>query len=548
MGIVAGMLSRAYTHALRNGAARDIANLPNLTLQEGGFSSDLVRQSIGHTAGTSNSGITERYVGGHSADIWHDRVTNPKIHRREPQFAAPTSVTPFQAVHAPDTDDDVEITGSNLSRRTKRRRVLIERTANLAQTFAAEPNSVSMDTLKKPSPHPKIKSAGKPAIESESNVDLRDIVNMDPRLLSEQDLDLLTVRHEEVLAMRSTLLADNHCDGNDKAAEICDISLLGYGDSAKVAAELAQPENDEATRLVLHEPQDLENDTVIVYAHEWVDLFAKYNSVMNRKFAEQFSKGVVDLSEFACLGNSRDPPQLFFFRCQKSRKCPYKSTTRKNVASHERNCDEVTVQSAYQIASALQTELLSCPYDGCDYVTSCGKETLRTHVSKHKWAPRACEHGCDAAIIYNDHQSYKSHLRSKHSAGYPTKCSYPDCAHPTEFTSRDGLRIHLFKTHGLDRDSALPYFPQLAEKRKWKKYQHCPISGCVSKASFKAANILVEHMTKKHNMTPEEAKDYVYENAEFETYVPDIKVGSARKRGPTTQTVVAALNHHNEQI
>jgi len=69
MGLVAGMLDRAYSHGLRRSAARDVAHLSSRALDGVGFTNEGVRQSMGHMSTTMSKGITEQYVGGSSLDM-----------------------------------------------------------------------------------------------------------------------------------------------------------------------------------------------------------------------------------------------------------------------------------------------------------------------------------------------------------------------------------------------------------------------------------------------------------------------------------------------
>jgi hypothetical protein len=62
MGLVANVLTRVSTRALRRGTARDVAHL--LAPKKGaGFTTNEVRQSIGHSNKTFNGGTTEIYTG-----------------------------------------------------------------------------------------------------------------------------------------------------------------------------------------------------------------------------------------------------------------------------------------------------------------------------------------------------------------------------------------------------------------------------------------------------------------------------------------------------
>ncbi|KAI6788227.1 hypothetical protein KC361_g9166 [Hortaea werneckii] len=88
MGVLAGMLDRAYTHAIRLGHARDIAQLP--TNAPVGYNTDHVRQSLGHTAKSSYKGVTDNYIGGLHTEVYTLRAQ----HSSQPQGRIPRFVTP----------------------------------------------------------------------------------------------------------------------------------------------------------------------------------------------------------------------------------------------------------------------------------------------------------------------------------------------------------------------------------------------------------------------------------------------------------------------
>lgn len=90
MGLVSGMLSRAYGHSLRLGAVRDHAHTTPGRGQQGAPlpSTDENRRFAGHTFGTMNRGVTDMYAGDVARDYYNDRAEGGGVHhRREPTFA-----------------------------------------------------------------------------------------------------------------------------------------------------------------------------------------------------------------------------------------------------------------------------------------------------------------------------------------------------------------------------------------------------------------------------------------------------------------------------
>lgn len=66
MGLVSGMLSRAYSHSLRLGAVRDYAHLSKTAAtaaQASLPSTDDIRRFTGHNVTSMQKGVTDNYVG-----------------------------------------------------------------------------------------------------------------------------------------------------------------------------------------------------------------------------------------------------------------------------------------------------------------------------------------------------------------------------------------------------------------------------------------------------------------------------------------------------
>ncbi|GAB7364014.1 hypothetical protein MBLNU230_g4572t1 [Neophaeotheca triangularis] len=93
MALAAGMLNRAYGHALRLGATRDVAHLPARLSDGTGLATDNVRQSISHKQASRMSGATERYAGGSSFELYNARATTlaKEPRGREVQFTSTAS-------------------------------------------------------------------------------------------------------------------------------------------------------------------------------------------------------------------------------------------------------------------------------------------------------------------------------------------------------------------------------------------------------------------------------------------------------------------------
>jgi hypothetical protein len=78
MGLISNLISPVTLHAIRYGNAQDVAHLPRV--QNAGFTDDTVRQTLAHANKSLLSGVTERYVGSHTLEIYNDRATAQYTH------------------------------------------------------------------------------------------------------------------------------------------------------------------------------------------------------------------------------------------------------------------------------------------------------------------------------------------------------------------------------------------------------------------------------------------------------------------------------------
>lgn len=80
MGLVANLLVPTNLHALRKGAAADVAHLPAAS-NLAGFVTHEVRQFLNHSNSTFAHGVTERYLGDFTREFWNARVGLKGIYR-----------------------------------------------------------------------------------------------------------------------------------------------------------------------------------------------------------------------------------------------------------------------------------------------------------------------------------------------------------------------------------------------------------------------------------------------------------------------------------
>ena len=102
MGRVSGLLSDVYSHAIRYGAARDIAHLKTAGGQ--GEITESVRQAMGHSNSTMMAGVTEDYVGDSTREFFNERAAAQTVYRDQPKFAQVPMITTGRVVTKEEVD------------------------------------------------------------------------------------------------------------------------------------------------------------------------------------------------------------------------------------------------------------------------------------------------------------------------------------------------------------------------------------------------------------------------------------------------------------
>ena len=76
MGVIAEAKSKAYVHALRSGAARDILHIKSSDMDGHGFESNGLRQALGHSCASQQRGVPEKYTDSPTSLFYNARVEN----------------------------------------------------------------------------------------------------------------------------------------------------------------------------------------------------------------------------------------------------------------------------------------------------------------------------------------------------------------------------------------------------------------------------------------------------------------------------------------
>lgn len=513
MGIISNILSRVYVHALRTGAARDIAHLP--TADSAGFTTMQVAQSLRHSNNTFQAGITAKYVGEPSRETYNDRaerkyesIWGPKFSETSGHEIIKRRVTGLEIeewlrLNQPDSEslDDVHLKRAR-ARATKaihsERQEDFIKTAKpekkkkkgraLSQRSASEVNAISSTSKQPEAP----KSGGNAAMEEELPTPRVDDTSMiDPRLLDETALTNMEIEAHDLRALEKQVLMpradpDTSTEDDDLAAtqSLFDgLATTGSADSHGTSQQLLSP----ADFILKYSKINIVNKSR--FDKEW----AHYQA--GASFEESIGK-------LSVIGNSRDPPTPMEHQCRKTLGCPFKAFRLDSVMKHEFRCSEALVEKA--AARENPDKPFKCTRGDCDAEFN-SDEALNKHIKNiHDFEPKPCPHGCDPEKIYTSEGSYRGHLSKSHddSGRFPTQCLYPECSTPTEFDNVEKYSDHLTKIHELNTtEKRRPYLPERKAVEKMKRVWEsplCPVEDCKSKQKWFRKSRLSKHLVEAH--------------------------------------------------
>lgn len=523
MGIISNVLTRVYTHALRIGAAKDVAHLPKDKDKDGaGFSTNSVRQSLNHTNASRQRGVTDAYAGHPTREFYNARVDREYENLWGPKFADKTTasandfvngpvtkaeIQEWQKVNEPDLEDPDSYTAKARARRNVRRirhETFVATTQPVSGTPAGVFTEKSVLTNKTPSEMNVLANfvrshSDRPGKEETTRTNTRktmrepaqttdersiDLSTIDPRLLDEGTLDGMTVDDQDMSRLRLQLLPE----GND---------------------ELEMQDDTEA--LFVEDYDDCESQQA-VSATDFITAYSRINIVSCDSFRKAWlcdrrgQTSTIGLHSVA--GNSRDPPTPLEYHCRQTSGCPYMTVRPDNIIEHEMICNEVYVARA--IAAEETSKDIPCTR-GCE-LRFANKDQLWNHIYQvHNFEPTTCPRGCNPEKVYTTEAGLRGHLELHHSGRWPTACRYPGCTVDKTFSEVGRYSLHL-REHGLaTKQQRLPYLPEPAKpspdkiRKVWEPLT-CPLN-CASKSIWKAPAYLKRHLMQKHKYGEEKATE-----------------------------------------
>ncbi|KAK5169674.1 uncharacterized protein LTR77_005652 [Saxophila tyrrhenica] len=488
MGLISGMLTRAYTHALRRGAGRDLRSLPDPAA--GSLTAEDVRRSFGHSFTTAFHGHTDEYIGDTNFDLYSLRAHEKPVYPREPKFVAPGTIDVYHTVRARPTSSELaphlydDDTGQQRSRKAAVARLRQQRFGDIVASATPEPRSghkrkadelppelLPANTLGSSMPlaelstnAPRTRKAG-PLTDLPSVRDNADETTTNRQLLDEDSLDTTTVQQADLDRLATQIFL--HGDGtpiDDNGTTVQD------------------DQQDESARLLLGELLDdrqssqRPDDSLVTF----IDQYSRYNIICYTPFAKMWATG--DTTAFD-KGNSRDKPAPFMFRCTISQ-CRDEFLTKSELTHHAIHCNgEGRQKLKNDIAAAWslrwsnmdvdERAARQCDHAECDYVDTDPGPTvydgptrltgrLRSHLDRShnsKFIPKTCPQCPSSTKVYQTRDSLAHHRRKDHSGRWPTACRVPDCRETELFSSAYRLDHHMLSVHQIQGDARLQYYP-----------------------------------------------------------------------------------------
>lgn len=570
MGLISGMISRAYTHALRLGAIRDYSHLDRSTLGKTS-STDDIRRYAGHSHGSMHKGVTEGYAGDAVEYVYNNRAMDGGVdHHREPRFAvdAQAAIDITRPVTSEEIQSDIDsrLPGrtfeslTNIEKKTSTNRIRRRRQEEWAKVAEAEPITHEKSVMKRrgaapppaltmerpkeqesifrqpalPTKRGKKPAALAPASSAQSTG--RELVafsSLNNGTKDDKTLALVEVADEDLKTLQSTIMGTG---SNESALEK---GLTG------IASTTAMEDYAEEAAHLFLDQGDSDSLTESSKAMLWMNSYARYNVVNNTDFANNWAAFTEDKTSFEstigphCLrGNSRDEPTPFFFCCTKTEGCTYKNIKFRMLEQHEHSCNEAMLAELEQRDKAT----LTCTVVGCKFSTTGGELSLKSHITRaHSWIPITCDKCPDSKKIFDSHGSWEAHQIEIHSGRWPVKCVFPGCTSDTPYKSAKALTYHLRTGHSLSEvEQRLPYMPPRPEKRMWIP-QACFMPKCSNKTVFRTPSRMSQHVEHAHHVSPDDAPVLMERDATWKTFVPASRVlgsGPNAKRTNNKRTFV----------
>ncbi|KAK0129018.1 hypothetical protein ONS95_000958 [Cadophora gregata] len=512
LGLVAGVLAHIISHDVRRGGLRDLANLkiPSAPMAPMGVASKEVAVAAGHSMGSYLKGTTDKYVGPVERENYTARAAQMFVSRKAPEMGqrfqktrlTKAEVSLYCEEHDIDPTDKNgrQRAGDAIHRKRKADWIESEKKRPKLPTKTLKPSSSksTFQPLSVPSPLPTTTTTTTTLTTSDSVPTSL----IDPRLLL-LDGDAPSppptdgaAHDEDAAAQRlcAMIYDDVEDAAEDEQAMVLDIFLENIVSKGPVSV------------LTLPGP-------------EFVNALSRINCVRNVRLQEHLRSLDEHLPQYCPMGNSRDYPTMFVYRCSN---CDTYTTQRKQYLEvHQLSCTRKNggeQPGEKQEKQEKQKESFPCTREGCTKVLM-SVSSLQAHVAgDHIWEPKACHvAGCTNDRVFQKRNDLSNHLQQFHRPiAPPIHCSFPGCTSQTLWDQMHKYTQHLKLRHRLAfQKDQKPYLPEGGPSQRLSsavpfRPTACliPIAGSPTcEAIWKHASSLTRHLSRGvHALSLEEAQ------------------------------------------
>lgn len=472
MGLIANVLGRVHPHALRLGAARDLAHLPKPKAGNSGhgYLTPKVQQYLDHVDPTTS----QRYIGEITQEVYNDRADNKYTHPRELRFSDTSALAIVRARITPEEQTEWKSRNPRASHSQQAVRKGIQKARMIRFQAEAQPEPRQRIPLAPRSPgavneQPQSPSEGQP--EPRQRIPLAprspSAVNEQPQSPSE-DLNRLCAQ----------VLSD------DQSSEV-------------EASQLA-----ECDRLMFG------SDDPTITATQFIDKYSAINIYSSQQFARDWAAYLYDNTKFdvtigrvARRGFSLDEPTPWLHTCTQTPGCTFSTPLLQVLHTHQKWCTPVLlVKKEERVQKQQQTQQQQAQYactktPGCLYQTKY-KQALERHMAL-----------CNALQVLT---------RAKPGLLTSMACPHADCKSDSQTRTRSAFERHMLHRHNWKTRYCEICEPGSGRKLGFYAYElhlktshggqwpaPCPVQDCGCLEAFLGEGVFRRHLSQAHNITDE---------------------------------------------
>ena len=242
-----------------------------------------------------------------------------------------------------------------------------------------------------------------------------------------------------------------------------------------------------------------ESNPVHSPAEGFIEYFSRINIIRNQEAGAMgettFEK---EAHRFVPIGNSRDIPTRFIYRCSnRNWGCQYICYYRSRIEDHIRKC-KISESNPDKSAT------FKCRKPGCDreFKTLGGR---KSHEQAHNFERRQCDI-CEDDKWYSSMRQWNHHISVHHNDEWDssTTCGVPNCPRgETPFSTRQSYQEHLRVTHKLQGPDIARYLPVSATRASQLGKRKCPFDDCDRELADRSK--MVRHLKSKvHSLSDTE--------------------------------------------